>query len=80
MGRLPGQKEARYRHLLSGDTPPVTTESVTTPVAVAHAAPRPAPPPSVAPDALEALRREVAQLRDRIARLEAALGETPDQN
>jgi uncharacterized protein YceH (UPF0502 family) len=81
MGRLPGQKEARYRHLLSGDEPPVTTESVTAPVAVAHAAPRPAPPPpSVAPDALEALRREVAQLRDRIARLEAALGETPDEN
>jgi uncharacterized protein len=58
--RQPGQKESRYRQLLTGDTPP-------------PAAPSPAAPEADA-DELATIRADIAELRGRFERLLAALG------
>jgi len=78
--RRPGQKEERYRHRLSdeaADAPPL--EPMATTAAVA-----PPPAPAAAPDGagaerldrLDRLEAEVAELREEIARLREALGES----
>jgi len=68
--RRPGQKEGRYAHLLGADdpsdAPPPAGDGPTPPGPASAAAP-------VATE-LEALRREVAELRDRIDEVRSALG------
>jgi len=61
--RQPGQKEARYAHLLSGE-----------PRVESHAAPS-GHVEAVEPDRLEALERAVESLRTEMAELRAELGE-----
>ncbi len=87
MSRLPGQKEARYRHLLGATVddgaphavaervidPPVPATSVTP---VAPVTPVGAGAPA-GPDALAELRHEVAALRARVEHLETQLGVPP---
>ncbi|MET0685751.1 MAG: YceH family protein [Solirubrobacteraceae bacterium] len=75
--RRPGQKEERYRHRLSdeaADAPPL--EPMATTAAVV-----PPPAPAAGPDGagaerLDRLEAEVAELREEIARLREALGES----
>lgn len=72
MGRQPGQKEARYRHLIGGDD--VGTDAAA-PVAV-HAEAMPSARPSAVGD-LVALRAEVAALRDEVRELRAVIEHKP---
>lgn len=65
MERQPGQKEARYQHLLSGADAPA-------PAAGDLYA---ASPPAGHPSEIEQLRQEVAALRDEVHRLRQLLGE-----
>lgn len=58
--RRPGQKESRYRQLLTGDTP--------------QAAPTSPPAPEAAGDELAEVRAELAELQARFDRLLTALG------
>ena len=81
--RRPGQKEERYRHRLSDDA---ADAGPLEPIATgAPATSPPPPPPSPAPAAahdgagaerLDRLEAEVAELREEIARLREALGES----
>ena len=82
MARQPGQKEARFRHLLTEQLPTVDApgssdarRSPSSPVA----APAPVPPASASPDpasgAVETLQAEIADLRARVELLEALLQE-----
>jgi len=57
--RRPGEKESRYRHLLGGDEPPEAAA---------------VPPDDHATDRVTDLETELAQLRDRVARMERELG------
>jgi len=75
--RRPGQKEERYRHRLSdeaADAPPLEPMASTAAVV-------PPPAPAAGPDGagaerLDRLEAEVAELREEIARLREALGES----
>lgn len=79
MARRPGQKEARYRQLLSADEPGTSSPSPVSgqPTAVPTAAEAGAPTSRTAAelddlhDEVEALRAELAELRRRIETLEA---------
>jgi uncharacterized protein YceH (UPF0502 family) len=85
MQRRPGQKEARYRHLLGADdeasaTPaPRPAESVRAPApgtaAPAPATPAPAAGNGASNEALEALAERVERLEAEVARLRAQLDE-----
>ncbi|HEX8754245.1 MAG TPA: YceH family protein [Solirubrobacterales bacterium] len=80
--RRPGQKEERYRQLLGGEEEDVEPAPATEPApttarepvepADASEAPRAAAPEE---ERLDRLEREVAELRDELARLREALGE-----
>jgi uncharacterized protein YceH (UPF0502 family) len=73
LDRRPGQKEARYTHLLE-DEPAETSGAVAQPVV---GAPTPSPPPADdRGDEVARLRDEVAALRDEVAALRAQL--SPD--
>lgn len=61
--RQPGQKEARYRHLFSGETAPVP----------AGAAAEPAPAPAPRPEKLAELERRVADLEALVKELDGRL-------
>jgi uncharacterized protein YceH (UPF0502 family) len=65
LARAPGAREARWAHLLCGD------------VAVA---PEPAAAASAAPDEIQALRAEVAELRSLVMRMAAELGLEPKED
>ena len=69
--RRPGQKEERYAHRLGEDAPAATLPASEVPTAPA---PAPAPRPAPDPGRLDRIEAEVAQLRDEVARLRAALG------
>jgi uncharacterized protein YceH (UPF0502 family) len=76
--RRPGQKDARWDHLLGG--PVAAAAPPDDPATAAEAAP-PAPPPPPAPspsdglaDEVRALRRDVEELRATVAELREALG------
>ncbi len=79
--RRPGERQPRWAHRLtpagepSEAVPPPVAAAVPPPLAAA-ASPPPAEaaPPPPAPDALAALREEIAELRRRVERLEAAAG------
>ena len=58
--RRPGEKEARYRHLLGGSRVDVDSEEV--------------PQPDPRPDRISELEVELNELRQRIARMESELG------
>ena len=58
--RRPGEKEARYRHLLGGSRVDVESEEV--------------PQPDPRPDRISELEVELNELRQRIARMESELG------
>jgi uncharacterized protein YceH (UPF0502 family) len=60
LGRRPGQKEVRWTHLLAGDVED-------------GALPEPAPPPGGLAAEVEALRAEVAELRERVEAIEGAI-------
>lgn len=62
LGRRPGEKEARYRHLLTGEEDPEVNSTDGR-----EAAPIETPSPN---EELNALRARVAQLEERVARLE----------
>ena len=75
--RQPGQKERRWRHLLSEETveaPPLPEPDRQPAAAVVAAVPEPSPEP----DAVAALEAEVARLRAQVERLYELLGETPE--
>ena len=74
LARAPGERETRWVHLLSGEPP--ETETVTLPAAAT------APAETVAVGEIAAmkanigeLQREMAELKDAVAKLRAALGE-----
>ena len=72
--RRPGQKEERYRHLLSDDAEP-TAGAAPSPSVGDIPAPTPAPPPSDdAAERLARLEREVAELRAEVQALRSELG------
>ncbi len=73
--RRPGQKEERYRHLLSEDAD-ATVASPTEPAAPVDLD-IDAPPTAgdTVPDRLIRLEREVAELREQVRQLREALGE-----
>ncbi len=89
LGRRPGEKETRWRHLLSGATAPPPDPSAPEPLGPAvepdrpsaepdrlSAEPdRPAPPAASPEDGLAVLRAEVAELRSRVEALEERLGQ-----
>jgi uncharacterized protein YceH (UPF0502 family) len=64
--RRPGQKEARYAHLLAGEPRLDTTED-------ARPAPSATPRPPARAERIEALEGEVAALRAEMAELRAQL-------
>jgi uncharacterized protein len=68
--RRPGEKQARWRHRLSGDAP--EEPAVTAPPAETAQGAQGAPVPT-----LRALADEVAALRERVSALEAELGVAP---
>jgi uncharacterized protein len=85
--RQPGQKEERYVQLLGGDAvddagapsaPPVVAQAAAVmPAAPPPATPAPAPPAALSPAAearIEALEREVAELRAELSALRDELG------
>lgn len=67
--RRPGQKEARYAHLLGGDPGEQSVEEDAATASVDR--------PSPLAERVTALEATVAQLRDELADLRAALGEPP---
>ncbi|MBB4661636.1 YceH family protein [Conexibacter arvalis] len=88
LARRPGQKEERFQQLLGGDqddaaasaAAPETAEAATPqPAAAAPAAPAalaaPAPPDPALVSRIEALERELAELRGELATLRESLGE-----
>lgn len=82
MARQPGQKEARFRHLLTEQLPSADAtdgREQSQPSPSARPAPASAPqtsaPPEPARGAVEALQAEVADLRARVELLEALLQE-----
>jgi uncharacterized protein YceH (UPF0502 family) len=66
LARQPGQKEARYAHLLSGEVTVETAPAAPVPVRAAI---------SAEPDRLGALERTVDELRSEVADLRAEVGE-----
>jgi uncharacterized protein YceH (UPF0502 family) len=80
--RRPGQKEERYRHRLSDDAADAPQlEPIATGAPAASPPPSPPPAPAAATDEaaderLDRLEAEVAELREEIARLREALGES----
>jgi uncharacterized protein len=73
IGRRPGQKEDRYRHLMAADDDGAPAVAAAAPEAASEAA----PPPSL-PDPLEqrvdALERQLGELRTELAELREQLG------
>jgi uncharacterized protein YceH (UPF0502 family) len=70
LARAPGERETRWVHLLSGEPPEAATQPATAPaetVAVGEIAAMKAN--------IGELQREMAELRDAVAKLRAALGE-----
>jgi hypothetical protein len=67
LARLPGTKESRYVHLLSGDTEPAISPAVHEPPRIVHEAPRVAS--KEADDKYSRLESQVAELRKDIADL-----------
>ncbi len=70
--RRPGQKEHRYRHLLTGDTATVASEDPDGAAPAQPAAVGSDTPPPV--DVIAELRAEVAELRARVDHVERELG------
>src|SRR5262249_60875087 len=73
--RRPGQKDARWTHLLGGPVAaPAPADDRPAPAAV-PAAPAPAAPPDGLAEEVRTLRRDVDELRATVEQLRAALGE-----
>ena len=72
--RQPGQKEARFRHLLLGPDEDEQPATVRAPAEREYRDLPVEPAPPRARDALAALQTEVAALRERVQRLETELG------
>jgi uncharacterized protein len=75
--RRPGQKEERYRHRLSEDVEDEEPADAAVGMVAGAAASAPAvvvPPPPRRDERLDRLEREVAELREELARLRADLG------
>jgi uncharacterized protein YceH (UPF0502 family) len=70
LGRRPGQKEERYRHLLGGEEEAIDAVAST-------AAAEPEAGGAAAEDRLERLERELSELREQVRQLRESLGEEP---
>jgi uncharacterized protein len=80
LGRRPGQKEERYRHLLGGEDDgaaeapaPGSSQARSAPTATESSA---ITSNGTVPDRLDRLERELSELRDQVTRLREGLGES----
>ncbi len=71
LDRRPGQKEHRYRHLLTDEVPSMVSHDAG---GIGKTDPMPSPPAAAEPDAVADLRAEVAELRSRVDQTAEALG------
>lgn len=71
LDRRPGQKEHRYRHLLTDEEPSMVSHDAG---GFGETDPMPSPPAAAEPDAVADLRAEVAELRSRVDQIAEALG------
>ena len=70
--RRPGQKEERYTHLMAAEPDDEVTDAPVAPAVAAAPAPAPASDPLV--DRVDALERQVSELRSELAELREQLG------